>query len=156
MLCDGSVVGVVLDEHGKPVSVGTKTRVPSTKMQRAVVVRDGRLCTYPGCGRPAEETHHIVHWVVGRCTAVEILTSGGSLVTVDLTTRPSTSSPRSPRLASSCCARIRLPALAVTTAETAGSASDGSARRPDLPATWLAPRTPLAPVGRSPPSTRCR
>ncbi len=75
MLCDGSVVGVVLDEHGKPVSVGTKTRVPSPKMQRAVDVRDGRLCTYPGCGRLAEETHHIVHWVVGRCTAVEILTS---------------------------------------------------------------------------------
>ena len=75
MLCDGSVVGVALDELGRPVSVGTKTRVPSTRIQRAVDVRDGRVCTYPGCGRPSEETHHVVHWVDGRRTAVEILTS---------------------------------------------------------------------------------
>jgi len=75
MLCDGSVVGVALDEHGRPVAVGTKVRVPSTRIQRAVDVRDGRVCTYPGCGRPAEETHHVVHWVDGRRTAVEILTS---------------------------------------------------------------------------------
>ncbi len=36
MLCDGSVVDVVVDEQGKPVSVGTMVRVPSPKMQRAV------------------------------------------------------------------------------------------------------------------------
>jgi len=59
MLCDGSVVGVALDAHGQPVSVGTRTRVPSTRIQREVDVRDGRVCTYPGCGRPSEETHHV-------------------------------------------------------------------------------------------------
>jgi hypothetical protein len=75
MLCDGSVVGVVLDDHGQPVAVGTKTRVPSIKVQRAVDVRDGRVCTYPGCTRRAEETHHVVHWVDGHRTDVEILTS---------------------------------------------------------------------------------
>jgi len=75
MLCDGSVVGVSLDEYGRPVSVGSKARVPSTRIQRAVDVRDGRVCTYPGCDRPSEETHHVVHWVDGRRTAVEILTS---------------------------------------------------------------------------------
>lgn len=75
MLCDGSVVGVVLDEAGRPVSVGTKVRVPSPRIQRAVDVRDCRRCTYPGCGRPAEEAHHVVHWVDGRRTAAEILTS---------------------------------------------------------------------------------
>jgi len=75
MLCDGSVVGVVLGEDGRPVSVGTKTRVPSPRIQRAVDVRDGRLCTYPGCGRPAEETHHVVHWIDGHRTAADILTS---------------------------------------------------------------------------------
>jgi len=75
MLCDGSVVGVVVDENGQPVSVGTKTRVPSPRIQRAVDVRDGRLCTYPGCGRPAEETHHVVHWIDGHCTDAAILTS---------------------------------------------------------------------------------
>ena len=75
MLCDGSVVGVVVDGNGTPVSVGTKTRVPSARIQRAVDVRDGRMCTYPGCGRPAEETHHVVHWVDVHRTAAEILTS---------------------------------------------------------------------------------
>jgi len=75
MLCDGSVVGVVLDDHGKPVSVGTKTRVPSPRIQRAVDVRDGKACTYPGCGRPSEETHHVVHWTVAHRTAVGELTS---------------------------------------------------------------------------------
>ena len=75
MLCDGSVVGVVLDEQGKPVAVGNKTRVPSTRTQRCVDVRDGRRCTYPGCGCPAEETHDIDHWIKYHRTAVEILTS---------------------------------------------------------------------------------
>ncbi|CAA9233855.1 MAG: hypothetical protein AVDCRST_MAG76-1323 [uncultured Acidimicrobiales bacterium] len=75
MLCDGSVVGAVLDERGRPVAVGTKVRVPSTKIQRAVDVRDGRVCTFPGCSRSSEETHHVVHWVDGRRTSVEILTS---------------------------------------------------------------------------------
>ena len=75
MLCDGSVVGVVVDQAGNPVSVGTKTRVPSTRIQRAVDVRDGRVCTYPGCGRPSEETHHVLHWVDGHRTCVELLTS---------------------------------------------------------------------------------
>jgi hypothetical protein len=42
-----AVVGVVVDEHGQPVAVGSKVRVPSTRIQRAVDVRDGRVCTYP-------------------------------------------------------------------------------------------------------------
>lgn len=75
MLCDGSVVGVAVDEHGRPVSVGNKTRVPSAKVQRAVDVRDGKRCTFPACGRPAEETHHVVHWVDAKRTEVGILTS---------------------------------------------------------------------------------
>ncbi len=91
MLCDGSVVGVVLDDAGRPVSVGTKVRVPSPRIQRAVDVRDGRVCTYPGCGRPAEETHHVVHWVEGRRTAVEILTSLCGFITGLITEAGSTS-----------------------------------------------------------------
>ena len=75
MLCDGSVVGVVVDEHGKPVSVGTKTRVLSPRIQRGVDVRDGKRCTYPGCGRPVQEYHHVQHWVEGHRTAIEIIAS---------------------------------------------------------------------------------
>jgi hypothetical protein len=63
MLCDGSVVGVVLDESGKPVAVGNKARVPSPKTRRCVDVRDGKRCTYPGCTRRAEEYHHVEHWI---------------------------------------------------------------------------------------------
>jgi len=75
MLCDGSVVGVVLDGNGNPVSVGTKTRIPAPKIKRGVDVRDGKQCTYPGCGRPADEYHHVVHWVDGHRTAIEIIAS---------------------------------------------------------------------------------
>jgi len=75
MLCDGSVVGVVIDEHGQPVAVGTKTRVPSPRTQRGVDVRDQKRCTFPGCGRPADETHHVLHWVDGHRTEVGLLTS---------------------------------------------------------------------------------
>ncbi|MEO5679354.1 MAG: DUF222 domain-containing protein [Acidimicrobiales bacterium] len=75
MLCDGAVVGVVVDASGRPVAVGNKTRVPSAKVQRAVDVRDGKRCTYPACGRPAEETHHVLHWVDGHRTEVDLLTS---------------------------------------------------------------------------------
>lgn len=75
MLCDGSVVGVVLDEHGNPVAVGNKARVPSPRTRRCVDVRDGKRCTYPGCTRPSEEIHHVEHWVDTHRTAAEILTS---------------------------------------------------------------------------------
>lgn len=75
MLCDGSVVGVVVDEQGHPVAVGNKTRVPSARTQRCVDVRDQKRCTFPGCGRPADETHHVVHWVDGHTTTADILTS---------------------------------------------------------------------------------
>jgi hypothetical protein len=75
MLCDGSVVGVVLDEQGNPVAVGNKTRVPSTKTRRGVDARDGKQCTYPGCGRPGEEYHHVLHWVDGHLTTVEVITT---------------------------------------------------------------------------------
>ena len=75
MLCDGAVVGVVVDASGKPVAMGNKARVPSAKVQRAVDVRDGKRCTYPGCGRPANETHHVLHWVDGHRTEVDLLTS---------------------------------------------------------------------------------
>jgi len=130
MLCDGAVVGVVVDASGKPVAMGNKARVPSTKVQRAVDVRDGKRCTYPGCGRPAEETHHVLHWVDGHRTEVDLLTSQCVTTTGLITAAGSTSTSTRP------------PGRFVSPAPTA------------VPSSRLRPRvatTPTSPPG-SPPS----
>jgi len=85
-----------LDENGRPVAVGSKTRVPSARIRRAVDVRDGRLCTYPGCGRPSEETHHVVHWVDGQRTRSRSLPACAATTTGPTTGAASTSASTPP------------------------------------------------------------
>jgi len=46
--CDASVVEVIEDEHGVPISVGRKRRTISGALKRALHKRD-TLCSYPGC-----------------------------------------------------------------------------------------------------------
>jgi len=133
MLCDGAVVGVVVDASGKPVAMGNKTRVPSAKVQRAVDVRDGKRCTYPGCGRPAEETHHVLHWVDGHRTEVDLLTI----------LRPSGVGRQEgqPASSTSMCRRCRCR-WSATAAWRAASVSQprlaASARRASMSVSWAA------------------
>jgi len=69
--CDASVVEVVEDEHGTPLSVGRKRRTIAGALKRALLKRD-RICTYPGCTHQIFlEGHHIKHWADGGETSLK-------------------------------------------------------------------------------------
>jgi hypothetical protein len=63
--CDCSLVGIVEDDDGEPLSVGRKTRSIPPALQRALKARDGG-CRFPGCDRARfTEGHHVKHWADG-------------------------------------------------------------------------------------------
>ena len=63
--CDCSLVGIVEDDDGEPLSVGRKTRSIPPALQRALKARDGG-CRFPGCDRSRfTEGHHVKHWADG-------------------------------------------------------------------------------------------
>ena len=51
------------DEKGEPLSIGRKSRIVPTAMQRALRARDSNCCTFPGChNRRFLHNHHVKHW----------------------------------------------------------------------------------------------
>jgi len=69
--CDCSVVSMVHDQQGAPLSVGRKSRRVSTALYRALRARD-RCCAFPGCDRTGHlEVHHVTHWVDGGSTDLD-------------------------------------------------------------------------------------
>ncbi|MBK8481683.1 MAG: DUF222 domain-containing protein [Proteobacteria bacterium] len=70
LACDGSIVRLVEDSRGEPLSIGRKTRAVPEPMRRALHHRDGG-CRFPGCGCTRRlHAHHIEHWADGGLTAV--------------------------------------------------------------------------------------
>jgi hypothetical protein len=73
--CDASVVRMLDDELGEPLSVGRKTRSIPTALRRALRARD-RGCRFPGCTHQRfVDGHHIVHWAEGGETSLGNLVS---------------------------------------------------------------------------------
>jgi hypothetical protein len=71
--CDGSLVGIVENEDGEPLSVGRKTRAIPVAIRRALKARDGG-CRFPGCTHTRfTEGHHIRHWANGGETRLDNL-----------------------------------------------------------------------------------
>ncbi|MGH9603424.1 MAG: DUF222 domain-containing protein, partial [Terriglobales bacterium] len=65
LACDASVVAIVENEKGEPLSVGRKTRSVPPAIQRALNSRD-RGCRFPGCThKKYTDAHHIKHWAKG-------------------------------------------------------------------------------------------
>jgi hypothetical protein len=66
LACDASIIRVLLDPASQPIDVGRATRVISSALRVALVVRDFG-CRFPGCDRPPAwtEGHHLVHWADG-------------------------------------------------------------------------------------------
>lgn len=74
--CGGSLVGLVEDEDGEPLSIGRKSRAIPPAIRRALRARD-RGCRFPGCDRTRfTHAHHIRHWADGGETSL------GNLVTL--------------------------------------------------------------------------
>lgn len=73
LVCDGSVVPIVEDADGTPLSVGRKQRTVPAAIRRALKARD-RGCAFPGCThRRFLDAHHVRHWADGGETRVENL-----------------------------------------------------------------------------------
>ncbi len=63
--CDASLVAIVENEKGEPLSVGRKTRSIPPALQRALNSRD-KGCRSPGCThKKYTDAHHIHHWARG-------------------------------------------------------------------------------------------
>jgi hypothetical protein len=60
--CDCSTVEHLVRADGEHLSVGRKTRVWSTAQRRAITVRDGGRCRFPGCQRQVVDIHHLQPW----------------------------------------------------------------------------------------------
>ncbi|MGC5170564.1 DUF222 domain-containing protein [Microbacterium sp. DT81.1] len=64
--CDGVVQRVLMDDHGRIVSIGTLDRVFNHHQRKAITLRDGG-CIIPGCHIPAAwcEIHHVTDHALG-------------------------------------------------------------------------------------------
>ena len=60
--CDCSCVRHLFDGCGEPLSLGRKTREWSTAQRRAISVRDGGHCRFPGCNFSHYDIHHMRSW----------------------------------------------------------------------------------------------
>jgi len=75
LACDASIVRMVDDAKGEPLSVGRRTRSITPALRRALQARD-RGCRFPGCTyRRFVDGHHIKHWAEGGETNLANLVS---------------------------------------------------------------------------------
>jgi hypothetical protein len=73
LACDCSVLGLVEDADGEPLSIGRKSRSIPPAIRRALRIRD-KGCRFPGCTRTAYlDGHHIHHWSDGGETSLDNL-----------------------------------------------------------------------------------
>jgi len=71
--CDASLVRLVKDQKGEPLSIGRKSRTIPPWMRRALIARD-KGCRFPGCTHTRfVDGHHIEHWAKGGETSLKNL-----------------------------------------------------------------------------------
>ena len=74
LCCDGNAVVITEDHEGQPLSIGRKSRIIPTAIQRTVRARDNGCCRFPGCNnRRFVHCHHVEHWSNGGETALDNL-----------------------------------------------------------------------------------
>ena len=74
LACDARVLPAVLGGASVVLDLGSNRRTASRAQRIALALRDGG-CTAPFCDRPAPwcEAHHLVPWLVSRCTDLDNL-----------------------------------------------------------------------------------
>ncbi len=71
--CDSSIVELIKDKKGEPLSIGRRSRSIPPAIRRALRFRDGG-CRFPGCTNTRfVDGHHIKHWADGGETSLENL-----------------------------------------------------------------------------------
>ena len=65
LACDASIVTLIENARGEPLSVGRKTRAINPALRRALNARD-QGCRFPGCSnKHFVDAHHVHHWAHG-------------------------------------------------------------------------------------------
>lgn len=74
LACDAEIIPAVLGGAGQVLDVGRSSRLVTTGIWNALVLRD-QHCAFPGCTRLpiACEAHHITHWADGGTTSLDNL-----------------------------------------------------------------------------------
>jgi hypothetical protein len=63
LACDSSATTLLLGPGWEPLAMGRKTRLFTTSQRRALLVRDGGMCRFPGCShRRWLHPHHHRWW----------------------------------------------------------------------------------------------
>jgi hypothetical protein len=71
--CDASIIRILDDQRGEPLSIGRKARVIPPAIRRALRARDDG-CRFPGCThKHFIDGHHIRHWADGGETSMDNL-----------------------------------------------------------------------------------
>ena len=71
LACDSSATRLLLGPDWEPLAMGRRTRSWTTAQRRAVIVRDGGRCRFPGCqSRRYLDLHHHRSWARGGPTNV--------------------------------------------------------------------------------------
>jgi hypothetical protein len=74
LACDAGLLMVKQDSVGNVLDIGRRTRVISPAISRALEIRDGGCCQFPGCcAIRYVEGHHIQHWADGGETKLDNL-----------------------------------------------------------------------------------
>jgi hypothetical protein len=68
--CDCSTVDHHLSTQGEPLYLGRRQRTWSAAQRRAITVRDGGHCRFPGCERRYVDVHHQLPWAEGGGTDI--------------------------------------------------------------------------------------
>jgi hypothetical protein len=74
LACDAGLLVIEQDAVGNVLNIGRRSRVIPPAMSRALAVRDGGCCQFPGCcATRYVEGHHIQHWADGGVTELDNL-----------------------------------------------------------------------------------
>lgn len=77
LACDASLVVIEEDDVGNVLNIARRSRTIPVAMSRALSIRDGSHCQFPGCCESRYiDGHHIQHWADGGETKL------GNLVTL--------------------------------------------------------------------------
>jgi Domain of unknown function (DUF222) len=71
LACDSSLLGAIIDKHGKVMALGRTRRLVSKAQRRALMIRD-QMCRYPGCHQTRHlKAHHVLPWMLGGRTDLD-------------------------------------------------------------------------------------
>src|SRR6478672_5691816 len=66
LTCAGRIRTALQNQDSTVLDLGRSHRVVSERLYRALLLRDGCCCTYPGCANTRDlEAHHVRHWLYG-------------------------------------------------------------------------------------------